>query len=97
MDFGGLPPEVNSGRMYTGPGPGTMLAAARRMGGSGNRIALRGKRLRVGGIERDSAVVGGARVDVDGFRRRTVPGMDEGDRHRLRTSGHSGCGCGDRL
>ncbi|MCV7123379.1 PPE family protein [Mycobacterium lacus] len=28
MDFGGLPPEVNSGRMYTGPGSGPMMAAA---------------------------------------------------------------------
>jgi PPE-repeat protein len=28
MDFATLPPEVNSARMYTGPGPGTMLAAA---------------------------------------------------------------------
>ncbi|MGO9072105.1 PPE family protein [Mycobacterium sp.] len=28
MDFGILPPEINSGRMYTGPGPGPMLAAA---------------------------------------------------------------------
>ena len=28
MDFGGLPPEVNSGRMYAGPGSGPMLAAA---------------------------------------------------------------------
>lgn len=28
MDFGALPPEVNSGRMYTGAGPGPMLAAA---------------------------------------------------------------------
>jgi PPE-repeat protein len=28
MDFAMLPPEVNSGRMYTGPGAGPMLAAA---------------------------------------------------------------------
>ncbi len=28
MDFGSLPPEVNSGLMYTGPGAGPMLAAA---------------------------------------------------------------------
>ncbi|MGH3553090.1 MAG: PPE family protein [Mycobacterium sp.] len=28
LDFGALPPEINSGRMYLGPGPGPMLAAA---------------------------------------------------------------------
>jgi PPE-repeat protein len=28
MDFGALPPEVNSGRMYLGPGPTTLLAAS---------------------------------------------------------------------
>ncbi|HEX5254272.1 MAG TPA: PPE family protein [Mycobacterium sp.] len=28
MDFGGLPPEVNSGRMYVGAGSGPLLAAA---------------------------------------------------------------------
>ena len=28
MDFGGLPPEINSARMYAGPGSGPMLAAA---------------------------------------------------------------------
>jgi PPE-repeat protein len=28
MDFGMLPPEINSGRMYAGPGAGPMLAAA---------------------------------------------------------------------
>jgi PPE-repeat protein len=28
LDFGMLPPEINSGRMYSGPGSGPMLAAA---------------------------------------------------------------------
>ena len=28
MDYGGLPPEINSARMYAGPGSGPMLAAA---------------------------------------------------------------------
>jgi PPE-repeat protein len=28
IDFGGLPPEINSGRMYGGPGSGSMLASA---------------------------------------------------------------------
>lgn len=28
MDFGALPPEVNSGRMYIEPGPATLLAAS---------------------------------------------------------------------
>ena len=34
MDFGALPPEINSGRMYTGAGSGPMLAAATAWDGS---------------------------------------------------------------
>jgi PPE-repeat protein len=33
MDFGALPPEINSARMYAGPGSGPMLAAASAWGG----------------------------------------------------------------
>jgi PPE-repeat protein len=33
VDYGLLPPEVNSGRIYTGPGAGPMLAAAAAWGG----------------------------------------------------------------
>jgi PPE-repeat protein len=28
MDYGALPPEINSGRMYTGPGSGSLMASA---------------------------------------------------------------------
>src|SRR6202035_3204189 len=32
MDFGIYPPEINSGRMYTGPGSGPVMAAAQAWG-----------------------------------------------------------------
>jgi PPE-repeat protein len=38
MDFGALPPEINSGRMYAGPGSGPMLAAATAWDGSATEL-----------------------------------------------------------
>ncbi|MES3667619.1 PPE family protein, partial [Mycobacterium intracellulare] len=38
MDFGALPPEINSGRMYGGPGSGPMMAAAAAWDGLGAEL-----------------------------------------------------------
>jgi len=40
MDFGMLPPEVNSARMYAGPGAGPMLAAAAAWDGLAAQLHL---------------------------------------------------------
>jgi PPE-repeat protein len=39
MDFGALPPEINSGRMYTGAGSGPMLTAAAAWDGLASELA----------------------------------------------------------
>lgn len=39
MDFGALPPEINSARMYAGPGAGPMMAAASAWNGLGAELA----------------------------------------------------------
>ncbi len=39
MDFAALPPEVNSARMYTGPGSGPMLAAAAAWDGLASELS----------------------------------------------------------
>jgi PPE-repeat protein len=40
MDFGFYPPEINSGRMYSGPGSGPMLAAAQAWGALADQLYL---------------------------------------------------------
>src|ERR1700754_775096 len=39
FDFGALPPEINSGRMYAGPGSGPMMAAAAAWDALGAELA----------------------------------------------------------
>jgi PPE-repeat protein len=38
MDFGALPPEINSGLMYSGPGSSTILGAASAWGGLASEL-----------------------------------------------------------
>lgn len=40
MDFGALPPEVNSGRMYCGPGSAPMVAAASAWNGLAAELSV---------------------------------------------------------
>jgi PPE-repeat protein len=40
LDFGLYPPEINSGRMYSGPGPGPMLAAASAWDGLASELGF---------------------------------------------------------
>jgi PPE-repeat protein len=42
LDFGRLPPEINSGRMYSGPGPESLLDAAAAWDGLGTELRSAG-------------------------------------------------------
>ena len=80
MDFGALPPEFNSARMYSGPGSASMMAAATAWNGLAARIAFRGVLVRVGDLGADRRAVAGAVVNGHGGRGRTLCGVDERDR-----------------
>ncbi|WP_068280231.1 PPE family protein [Mycobacterium sp. E787] len=46
LDFAALPPEVNSGRMYAGPGPGPMVAAAAAWDGLAAELTIAARSYR---------------------------------------------------
>ena len=89
MDFGALPPEVNSGRMYWGPGPGTLLAAS--AGWEGLAAELHRRRfLPVRDHGPDRRIVDGPHVDVHAGRGDPVRGVAEGHRRPVRGGGDPG-------
>jgi PPE family len=90
MDFGALPPEINSTRMYSGPGSAPMLAAARGLGTAGRRLVLHSERLWFGNRRRDRRVVARPRFDSDGRGGHTASAMDNGHRRAGCPGGHPG-------
>ena len=66
MDFGALPPEINSGRMYSGPGCGSMLACRSSLGRVGRRPGFHGGLLSVGDLGPDQRSMAGSCVGRDG-------------------------------
>ena len=76
MDFGALPPEINSGRMYSGPGSGPMLAAAAGWDKAIRRTVFGGGLLFFGHIRADRRQLAGSGVSIDGGRGRNVCRVD---------------------
>lgn len=80
MDFGVLPPEINSGRMYAGPGSGPMMAAAAAWDSLAAELGLAAGGYRLAISELTGAYWGGARSGVDGGRGHALCGVAQ--RHR---------------
>ncbi len=77
MDFAALPPEVNSGLMYTGPGSAPMMAAAASWDDLASRDVFGSKRLRFCYRQPHQWSVARYCIGVDGCRRRAVRVVDE--------------------
>ncbi len=79
MDFGFYPPEINSGRMYSGPGSGPMLAAAQAWVALADELYTAAGGYQSVVSELTSGLVGSV-VGVDERRSRIVCRMAQRDR-----------------
>ncbi len=88
MDFAFLPPEINSGRMYDGPGAGSMLAAAAAW--DGLAAELHSTATSYGSVisELSAGPWLGAASAAMTAASRTLCGLDEFHRHAGRTDSH---------
>ena len=77
MDFALLPPEVNSARMYAGPGSGPMLAASAAWDGLAADLESTAASYQSGNLRADQRTVAGAVVGVDGGGRHALCDLDE--------------------
>src|ERR1700689_5226576 len=96
MDFGALPPEINSGRMYSGPGSAPMRAAS----AAWNLLAAE---LESTATQYQSTIDvlddewRGATTSDDGRRGRPVHPLDEPPRRPSRADRSPGFGRRERL
>ena len=67
LDFGAIPPEINSGLMYTGPGSGPIDGRRRRLGWGGGGAGHRGIWLQFGDLGVDQCAVDRAFIVGDAF------------------------------
>ena len=97
MDFATLPPEINSARMYAGPGPGPMLAAASAWDALAAELQSTAASLPGGDLRADRWPVAGRVVGRDDRGDHAVSGLDDHVRRTSRTNRHSGPGGGSGL
>ena len=92
VDFGALTPEVNSARMYAGPGSSSLQAAASAWNGLAAELqsAAQGYETVITQLSSDEWT--GAGVGVDGQRRAAVRVVDEHHRRAGRAGRDPGQG-----
>ena len=97
MDFGIYPPEINSGRMYTGPGSGPMLAAAQAWGSLADELYTAASAYQSVVSELTSGSWSGPSSASMTARGRVLCGMAERHRCTGRRDRHPSPGGGRRL